>query len=1421
MADFKVIRDRDAWAAIRGFVYQVDQTLLDWLSLEPSMVLELEKGEDIDLVLPAFEHKAESSRQLKQIKYLNRNISLKTPHVLEALASFHEHITNNPALHLSLCFITNSGSTVERPSPIESGESGIDVWTSIQSNTLPIEKYYEAITGLRSIVGNATKPRKFAAETWQKFIQFVRESTYEDLLGFVRRVEWRLRSPDNESIRSVVQESIRSLLHLGQERAEGLYFRLFVHVIRLLSQKGPKRLTREDLEHLSASDDLNTIDLEVLAIVRSLLFELDSRVASIESGYLAHEERLNLIQAEVNQIANSFGVATSVNYGSEVLDLDPPPLSDTVVRRVEIVRRYLQTLNDVTWTAVYGEVGSGKTQLALLIVSALGRPIAWVRFRGLSPAQACSRLDQVLGTLSNTSVGANWQRWCQQACSLLPKQTTLVVDDLPRVRHGELLFERLMLVARTFASHKLQLVSTSAFDLPASFKKLGENGLISVTEIPKFDDDEIQELLRLHGAPETFVENSLRLVASLSRRHPTLLNAMSTYLAGREWRLSKEDFDNLIRGEYAGEANEQTAASLLNTLPDPNARNLLYRLNLIIGRFTDRDIRTVSTVTPSISHPFEKIAESIGLWVQRDSRDSYVLSPLVQQLGSQNLAPETLNGVHLALAKEILSKKQIDGNDLASTIHHYLGAGEHNQAARTLLWALASMSSQKLDSDPWGLSSYWYGIPLPEEIDLDLRIHLRALQAQVGEQLQKSTAYILNDLDRLLDTAGLAEARAITHATIVAGPLLMDSGLERANRYLLKFLSLVPDNVLPDGTALTFPSEISGPSLIWATVRMVQTKDDITNWFATLSQFTQVQIAQALRAPMAPDGAMAIADRLWLWEARKEPKERDWDTVLDQLREVTTVARRIHTEILWACLIRSQMIVLGEYKLDVEAALVLGNQALSIASSNPDIQSLLKMTIGNQMIYADRRDEGTKFLYKSINEPAKCYPLLRTEALLKIAREVGSADIMEALTHIDQAVELARQRTEVPESELIKAFGEKAIAHWLNDDLNSCYEPLAEGAERLLDHGQEDDEAKILFALFAHVSGFLMHLAVTGEEILEISDGSPFKPPELGMFLKAYPDVISYYRKEYVCILPTQIAYFARSLGRQDDLATWSQRAMIEAKRSGNDSSLTQISHLVLDVELSNFKIPEAIDAAVQTGMAMAAFEIEIRAGRSDLRKDLNILEILGPRQGDAWRAANRIATTFSFLPIFLQLARRRLESNEDLSEQLETLSSVCEQVAATSSEPEVWREGASLMRAIIESSVSAEELMRRAPQYSSDALQALTFLGASLETFPEQAVHNQLETMPTIIDATIGLRSTFSRVVIPFYKSFWVNSLRHNRFRYRVPGMVEQELNALLSSDEWTVVPQILNLMSSSLGVEKNNRVKEWLDQKLLSQNS
>src|SRR6185503_4401004 len=147
----------------------------------------------------------------------------------------------------------------------------------------------------------------------------------------------------------------------------------------------------------------------------------------------------------------------------------------------------------------------------------------------------------------------------------------------------------------------------------------------------------------------------------------------------------------------------------------------------------------------------------------------------------------------------------------------------------------------------------------------------------------------------------------------VAGPLFFEAGFSRANRYLLRVLKLLPNDVLADGTPLAYPEGTSTPGLIWATIRMVRSERDIEEWFETLEQFSPRQLEQAFDAPLAADSAMALADRLWLWEA-KMPTKQNWRRVLVLLKVFAGRAQRLNAELLWACFIRSQLIVLAEYK---------------------------------------------------------------------------------------------------------------------------------------------------------------------------------------------------------------------------------------------------------------------------------------------------------------------------------------------------------------------------------------------------------------------------------------------------------------------------------------------------------------------------
>jgi hypothetical protein len=99
--EFTTERTRDAWAVIRGFVYQVDLTITRWLELEPGQILELERGEDIDLVQQSLTAPAEEqARLLEQVKHRATPITLRTPAAVGALACAVEHRTANSGLAL-------------------------------------------------------------------------------------------------------------------------------------------------------------------------------------------------------------------------------------------------------------------------------------------------------------------------------------------------------------------------------------------------------------------------------------------------------------------------------------------------------------------------------------------------------------------------------------------------------------------------------------------------------------------------------------------------------------------------------------------------------------------------------------------------------------------------------------------------------------------------------------------------------------------------------------------------------------------------------------------------------------------------------------------------------------------------------------------------------------------------------------------------------------------------------------------------------------------------------------------------------------------------------------------------------------------------------------------------------------------------
>ncbi len=436
--------------------------------------------------------------------------------------------------------------------------------------------------------------------------------------------------------------------------------------------------------------------------------------------------------------------------------------------------------------------------------------------------------------------------------------------------------------------------------------------------------------------------------------------------------------------------------------------------------------------------------------------------------------------------------------------------------------------------------------------------------------------------------------------------------------------------------------------------------------------------------------------------------------------------------------------------------------------------------------------------------------------LPKIAREVGRQNPSDAIRFIDAAIGVVRNSAILPETELIKALGEKAIALWLVDDLKAAYSALEEAAERLLATEIRDNESKEVFMIFGHVSGYLTHLVRTGEEIRHTADDYDYTPPERGMFLKTYPMVSNTFREELVRYLPAQMAIFAKAIAKEEDIAKWSLRAVDAAMAKGDQTSVSQAAHLALESLVIESRMPEALDVALNLGISVAAIEIDQKAGRNPLRRDFDVLKILGSKPSEGWSKAEDYAAVAGILPFFFQLATDRLNGDEDLSAPVKMLTTICQQIAVTASNPGLWTDAADLIQGFFDGRFSGHDLMKKAEVLSSPhttSLEALSLLAASIESSPEQAVYNHLETMPLLVNVFRGLDLIYEKRLVPFYKAFWSKTLAENSFRFRMPIIVKQTLDQVSGTKEWTVVPRILISMSSGLGIAPSKRVQLWLE--------
>ncbi len=629
---------------------------------------------------------------------------------------------------------------------------------------------------------------------------------------------------------------------------------------------------------------------------------------------------------------------------------------------------------------------------------------------------------------------------------------------------------------------------------------------------------------------------------------------------------------------------------------------------------------------------------------------------------------------------------------------------------------------------------------------------------------------------------------------------------------LLNVLRFLPHAHLPTGEPLTatFTEDLHPESLIWVCVPDIETRDELNEWISAVEQLSTEQQKYAFGEKHAELGCTIVANRLWLNETRIPRKQQQWESVLGALHDLAERASRMHLDLLWACAVRAQVMVLAEYCRDLTTAVASAEAALAKPLDDPRIQFLLRECVGRQYLYAHENGKALKWLRQALDLPTDTYPSTHLLALLHASQAIGVDDPPVALDYAQRAVHLGSTAIEsdIGDTDMVRALGELAIAEWLSDNHLAAFHAMDQAGERLFASREETNRWKSLFVLFAHVSGYFTSMAHAGRPPLETQAGEPYAPPTRGIFLPDREALAEHYQDGRDCFLMAQLAMFAEAVGQDERVTAWSSKGLDLALTTNQplaflELSLNTIPHLILEGRYS-----EVLDVALEAGMISMALDTLRRNGGNAMDSDVDVRSILGSKPGVLWQHAEYRAALVGLLPIVLRLATAAISDPEPVRQQAGEVVMQCYQISETAADQRLWTIAAEFIDSIFGRKASADDLNQRSNSpdvLDENVLRCIGYIGTTLQqgVSLQDAFFAHLFALSYLYRMFPHPSATYRRIVLPFFTAYWFTKFENQRFRFQSPRTVEADLQAIPNAPENRRAQALLRALAYGLNID------------------
>jgi hypothetical protein len=1250
---YRPIPNRDAYATIRGYLYQALLAVQAWDALKEDELLELEAGEDIDWVaLPdGATSLGEADRVLGQAKFLSRNLTLRSPEALECVVRYWQHQNANPGLRLRFRFISNAEVGVERQAKHQSGLAGIELWTSLHSpRELPEDEIAGRLTHLSNLISNATKPADLPIELWAKFQEGFAALDSARLLAFIQGFTWMVggKSVDGLFESIIGHIGTRTELEGHPDAGKHCVDSLLRKVLQELSHPGEKQLTaaayraaiRQSLENaLNAANSglATTYD------------RLKKTVDDFSGTQQVFAETVSKVSAVLAVCAPG---QSPIHFSPPVPIFLAPPLASPPAPRQKLMADVEAIFASGKGALLQGEMEAGKTQAARIICCRFAS-FHWIGFATNSGISAAHLVDAALSRLQNdllTSSGVS--------SNASPSRTVLVFDDLHSVAWDKAFAERFVTIVASLLSSSVAVLATSRSPLPSALTPVFET-----VNLGGYVEDDYLILLREYGAPQARRTSKFAgFLAAVTKGQPLLATAVLNYLRKGNWVVDSHAFMSLLDGSFAQDVRLEIQKRLLAT-EDAESRQLLYRVRLADMPLSVQQAAELAHIPPEITNVQERIVSLSGVWLRYTPEDRFEATPLIPQTFQENLARDVSNKIHDCAANWILRKEAIDQYEGTNAICHLMGAEQYDRAGFVLIRGLQAILASEYPAPSSPLLMLWANLPLPSSMSILLQIMLRGLQVAARANAAQDYSYVASDLKQLLglvndDLGRYSAMGACGYAAIYLWKAEPQLALE------FTAISLAYERSVPSLVGEISKPEYTIAEYLWLLAARLKTVSGIDSWFGVADELDTHQRERFLGSVCRSDAAWMIFDQFVMYEQNKPQNERDWNALLVHLSKWEARSRTGGYHLLEACAIRAQQAIRIVHLGRITEAESAARNYLAESTDDAIASFLLTEGTASYLADGDRWRDARGWFERATTMHFEGAAHLRMRACVRLAEARFRAG-EDPRSAFEGALTIARLDSGLTDLDEVACLGEMGTWLWLKSDKQLCFDVWEQAVSLLCANKERGQRWKNLFVIVGnHITCFR---ATSAGDVL----GPDVTEPRLGFFFADLKDVSRLYCEGTHWILLGLMSFWAEELGDSQRAGDWALRAVEAAETISADPN----GRLLFLNAISNRLQARDYDSAIDFALKSAISTI----GRQPLKASPELLELhpeLGRVKSVAaipQSVAEKHAVVLGAFPAFLSIVASSVSDESRAYGYSGSLIDKCRSVAETSSNRDLW----------------------------------------------------------------------------------------------------------------------------------------------------